>query len=209
MAASLSALYDDAFAALERAIALDRLEKEEKGQTRAEDRTVLQYEAAIDLFQQCYDRESDVSRKILVESKMREYGKRLATLKATVADRRWTEAKALDAGRSKAATDDQDEAVAGAYLEAVELYLGSMKLQCNDEVQDVALRVCVHASWLFEGEGDFNLCARLEEVLIEIALMREVTLLDIIVDNLALTDYYLLYSPPFYQGPCQFYPGSR
>lgn len=140
MAASLSALYDDAFAALERAIALDRLEKEEKGQTRAEDRTVLQYEAAIDLFQQCYDRESDVSRKILVESKMREYGKRLATLKATVADRRWTEAKALDAGRSKAPTDDQDEAVAGAYLEAVELYLGSMKLQCNDEVQDVALR---------------------------------------------------------------------
>jgi|EP00624_Nannochloropsis_granulata_P000647 tetratricopeptide (TPR) repeat protein len=163
MAASLSALYDDAFAALERAIALDKLEKEEKGQAREEDRTMLQYEAAMDLFQQCYDRESDVSRKTLVESKMREYGKRLATLKATVGDRRWTEAKALDAGRGKAATDEQDEAVAGAYLEAVELYLGSMKLQSKDGVQDVALRVRVYASWFSGGEGGLYFCALPQE----------------------------------------------
>jgi tetratricopeptide (TPR) repeat protein len=148
MAASLSALYDDAFAALERAIAFDTLEREEKGETGEEERTkaMLQYEAALDLFQQCHDRETDASRKTLVESKMREYGKRLATLKTTVGDRRWTQAKALDAGRSNAATDDQDEAVAGAYLEAVEAYLGAMKLQNKEEMQDVALRVRI--CWL-------------------------------------------------------------
>ena len=148
MAASLSALYDDAFAALERAIAFDNLEKEEKGEAGEEDRTkaILQYEAALDLFQQCHDRETDASRKTLVESKMREYGKRLATLKTTMGDKRWTEAKALDAARRNAATDDQDEAVAGAYLEAVEAYLGAMKLQSKEEVQDVVLRV--RTCWL-------------------------------------------------------------
>ena len=143
MAASLSALYDDASAALERAIAFDKLEKEEKGEAGEEDRTksMLQYEAALDLFQQCHDQESDASRKTLVESKIREYGKRLATLKTTVGDKRLTEAKALDSARSKAADDAQDEAVAGAYLEAVEAYLSAMKLQSKEEVQDVALRV--------------------------------------------------------------------
>lgn len=105
-------------------------------------RVVLLYEEALDLFQQCFDMESDITKKSVVASELRTYGRRLGALKTQTGDRRWAAAKALDAAKSKAFPQKGDQDVADMYLGAVEAYLSAIKLQDPECAENATLRVC-------------------------------------------------------------------
>ncbi len=136
--ASLSALYDQAFEALEQALALDKkAQAQEEG--RGTEEAIGQYETALRLFDACHARETEASKRVLLETKTREYGQRLGALKERLGDARWAQAKALD-NKPDGSGDAASDKVATAYLGAVENYLGALKLKGEGNGGDVSLR---------------------------------------------------------------------